>query len=170
MIGFHKGVHDVVQETREDHFFGHPRLHGARRALQDVVGRLETQPEEVDERRLLRHLLELRHVVAVATSEEVADAAPCLARRHLLLDLGDRWKCLGLSALRLLDQRVECVFGEFFEGFGSRFVAHRCNSGRAAQACDERAAIDLKRQPHDDLRSGPYACARVGVNRLVRKI
>src|SRR5437899_12352589 len=58
VINLDQTEHDVVQQAGEDRFFFLALFQSVGRALKDVRGRRETQLEEVDERRLVRHRVE----------------------------------------------------------------------------------------------------------------
>src|SRR5438105_4823088 len=53
---------DVVQETGQDNFLGLLAFESMRRALQQMIRRSKAVPEKIDQRRLLRHLLQTRIV------------------------------------------------------------------------------------------------------------
>src|SRR5260221_377843 len=57
VVGLHQVEHEVVQEAREHGLLGLAFLQRIARALQDVVAdpRRAAQPDEIDQRRLVRH-------------------------------------------------------------------------------------------------------------------
>ena len=133
--------HAVVQQAGEDDLLGHAGLHRARRALQHVIGRREAEPEEILERRILRHRLELLDVAA-SGYEQAAGAAAIVARFDLRFDLGDGRELLAL-ALDGGDLLVELFFHPVLEGVGLGLGVHQADGGRATKTGDERSAIYL---------------------------
>jgi hypothetical protein len=140
VIGFHQRLRAVVQQAGEDDFLGHARLEGARGALQHVIGRSETQAEEVLERWVLRHRLELAHVAA-RIDEHIAGAAPIVARFDLCFELGDGWKfwrgALGFGLL------VQLVFHPVFQRVCLGLGIHQADGSGASKTGDEGATINL---------------------------
>src|SRR6186997_3419209 len=135
-----------MQQAGEDDFLGHAGLEGARRALQHVIGGREAETEEILQRRILRHRLELLDVAA-ARHEQAARAASIVARFDLRLDLGDGRELLGLAGLVGGDLFVELFFHPVLERVGLGLGIHQADGCGATKTGDERSAIYLHESP-----------------------
>src|SRR5262245_45832455 len=90
---------------------------------------------------------------APTSGEEVAYAAAGRPRLDLRVDFGHGGELLRLprcrTAAALLDEGVERRLRVLLEGLRARFVIHHRDGRGAAEAGDERSAIDLERQLHE---------------------
>jgi hypothetical protein len=140
---------DVVQEAGEDDFLLHARLEGPRGALQHVIRRGEAQLEEVEQRRLLRHRLDLAELAVAPWHEQIARAPPAGPRQVLSagFELGHRGERGLLGGLLRRLRGSQLILEEMLEGIGLLIRGHQGHGGGAAHAGKEGPAIDVHDAP-----------------------
>ncbi len=138
-----------MQQTGKNDLLVDAALHRLVGALKTMIPcRRESELEEVEQCRRIRHRRQPRDVFVTLSLDEQASRAPAeVSRRDSGVDLCGRGECSGCGSRRRVGLCKHEPIGEVvLELVGTRLVRHQAHGRDATQARDELATIDFEHQ------------------------